>query len=83
MHKNKLTTFVDHQEQHHSVSSRLHPDHATPSDISEASPASLTESTMSISDAYEPPATVSSDPKATSNDFFDNDNFWSGQITWY
>jgi hypothetical protein len=30
-----------------------------------------------------PSATIVTDPKTASNDFFDNDSFWSGQITWY
>jgi len=29
------------------------------------------------------PNTTSSTTKTASNDFFDNDSFWSGQITWY
>ena len=27
--------------------------------------------------------TIVTDPKTASDDFFDNDSFWSGQITWY
>lgn len=46
----------------------------------------INESDMSISgntSTIHPPANVSSDLKATANEFFDNNNFWNGQITWY
>lgn len=67
MHKNVLETFVDEEL---TGTSSFSASHASNTGINSAM----------ITD---PTATVVADPKTASDDFFDNDSFWSGQITWY
>jgi len=73
MHKNNLTTFVDPESPAPTA------DTAVSDNVNKSVESISGNTSTSNSPTF---AKIATDPM-TSNHFFDNDNFWSGQITWY